>query len=347
MGAKITLEELFISILEFCRPIFVISREIPEIKVVSIDLFRSILNNISIGKTGMDEKNVAYGSQEEWLSEEEFSVLRILHDGPDKLRVTRAIDRSYIQFHFCLRGNGKFIFNEGRYALDVAADQSLLLYNTQLDLPMNLELQPGTGIISVIMSIRKFHSLFSREADYIHFISPENKDKKYYSQEGISPPIAVILNQIVNFNLHPTIRALYLKAKVYELMALYFNRSEEYDMDQCPFLADEENVKRIRKAKELIIARMAEPPSLAELSAEVGISLKKLKEGFKQVYGDSVYSFLFDYKMEYARKMLETNQYNVNEVGLKVGYSTSSHFIAAFRKKFGTTPKKYTMALHV
>jgi AraC-like DNA-binding protein len=45
--------------------------------------------------------------------------------------------------------------------------------------------------------------------------------------------------------------------------------------------------------------------------------------------------------MEYARKMLESNQYNVNEVGLKVGYSTSSHFIASFKKKFGTTPKKY------
>jgi AraC-like DNA-binding protein len=37
--------------------------------------------------------------------------------------------------------------------------------------------------------------------------------------------------------------------------------------------------------------------------------------------------------------------YNVSEVGLKIGYSTSSHFIAAFRKKIGTTPKKYLMSL--
>ena len=45
--------------------------------------------------------------------------------------------------------------------------------------------------------------------------------------------------------------------------------------------------------------------------------------------------------MEHARRLLESNQHNVNEVGLKVGYSTSSHFIAAFKKKYGTTPKKY------
>jgi AraC-like DNA-binding protein len=39
--------------------------------------------------------------------------------------------------------------------------------------------------------------------------------------------------------------------------------------------------------------------------------------------------------------------HNVNEVGLKVGYSTASHFISAFKKKFGTTPKKYLMGLSV
>jgi AraC-like DNA-binding protein len=52
---------------------------------------------------------------------------------------------------------------------------------------------------------------------------------------------------------------------------------------------------------------------------------------------------LFDYKMEQARNLLDSGSYNVNEVGLKVGYSTGSHFIAAFKKKFATTPKKYLL----
>jgi AraC-like DNA-binding protein len=106
---------------------------------------------------------------------------------------------------------------------------------------------------------------------------------------------------------------------------------------------DEVNVAKLKKAKDIITANMAEPPSLQELADTIELSLKKLKEGFKQIYGDTVYSFLFDYKMEVARKLLESGDHNVNEVGLKVGYSTSSHFIAAFKKKFGTTPKKYIM----
>ena len=86
---------------------------------------------------------------------------------------------------------------------------------------------------------------------------------------------------------------------------------------------------------------MTDPPSLDELAREIGLSLKKLKDGFKQIYGDTVYAYLLDHKMDEARKMLESQKYNVNEVGLKLGYSTSSHFINAFKKKYGTTPKKY------
>lgn len=286
-------------------------------------------------------ENVAKGSYEEILIEDGFYVLKIQNDTNQFTAVERDIDSTFIQFHFCLKGGAQFHFNQGNYHLEVSEENSLLLYNTQKDLPLNLRVAPNSWLLSVVMTIRKFHSLFSSEADYIPFLSEENREKKYYSQEVLSPATAVVLSQIMNYNLHPSIKALYVKGKMYELISLYFNKTKDADLEQCPFLADEDNVRRIKMAKEIIISRMAEPPTLADLSKEIGLSLKKLKEGFKQIYGDSVYGFLFDYKMEYARKMLETGKHNVNEVGLKVGYSTASHFIASFKKKYGTTPKKY------
>ena len=293
----------------------------------------------------MAVKNIAQGSPTEIRLDEDFYILKFQNESADIQHFTKEIDHTYIQFHFCLKGAGKFIFNEGRYALDISDENSLLLYNPEKDLPLNLEIHSQTWMVSVIMTIRKFHALFSKEADYIHFLSGENKNKKYYAQEMITPAIAVILSQIMNLNLHPSVRDLYLRAKVYELMSLYFNKNVDGDLENCPFLVDEDNVRRIRKAKEIIIAQMAEPPTLAELSEEIGLPLKKLKEGFKQIYGEPVYGFLLEYKMDYARKMLESGRYNVNEVGHRVGYSTASHFISAFKKKYGTTPKKYLMSL--
>jgi AraC-like DNA-binding protein len=287
------------------------------------------------------DKNIARGSEQLIEIEQDISILAIQNDTEHHQCITHHIGADFIQFHFCVKGDIKFNFNEGRYALNIKEDRSLLLYNPERDLPINLEANTQSWSVSILISIKKLHTLFSAEANYIDFLAEDSKDKKYYKEVAVSPAMAVILSQILNFNLHPSVQKIYLKGKVYELIGLYFNRPEEADIEQCPFLDDEDNVRKIKLAKEIILQRMVEPPSLQELADEVGLSLKKLKEGFKEIYGDTVFSFLFDYKMDYARKLLEKGQHNVNEVGLSIGYSTASHFIAAFKKKFGTTPKKY------
>lgn len=286
------------------------------------------------------------GSQEIIKIEEDFMLIRFQNDGAEVFRAEKHISQGLIQFHFGIKGRAKFIFNQGNYALDLKEEKSLLLYNPQKELPLNLELAPNSWVLSVIISIKKFHALFSSEADYIPFLSEDNKDKKYYNDGNINPSMAIVLSQMFNFNLHPSIKNLYYKGKGYELLSLYFNRSEDPNAEQCPFLVDEENVLKIRKAKDIVIANMSEPPGLQELADQVGLNLKKLKMGFKQIYGDTVYGFLFDYKMDFARKLLDSGSYNVNEVGLKIGYSTGSHFISAFKKKYATTPKKYLMSIN-
>lgn len=286
------------------------------------------------------------GSQEEIKIENDFILIRFQNDTKDTLHFERQVSMGYIQFHFGLKGKAKFIFNQGNYALDLREEKSLLLYNPQKELPLHLEVAAQSWMISILISIKKFHTLFSNEAEYIPFLSADNLGKKYYGEENISPAMAIVLNQMFHFHLSPSIKNLYYKGKGYELLSLYFNRNEDPNAENCPFLLDEDNVLKIKKAKEIVISQMAEPPGLQELADMVGLNLKKLKMGFKQIYGDSVYSFLFDYKMDYARKLLDSGTYNVNEVGLKIGYSTSSHFITAFKKKFGTTPKKYLMSLN-
>lgn len=295
--------------------------------------------------TTSSSKNNAPSLIQETLVEDGFYILRITNDTNENQDVSRDVSRNFIQFHFCIKGSAEMSFNEGAYKLPLLEEHSMLLYNPQRDLPMNLSLASHSWVISVLIPIKKFHGLFSTEANYITFLTEENKDRKYYTDGIITPSMAVVLNQLMNYNLHPSIQPLYFKGKAYELLSLYFNRPADADIEQCPFLVDEANVAKIKKAKQIIINRMAEPPTLQELSEEIELSLNKLKEGFKQIYGDSVYSFLFDYKMEVARQLLESGTHNVNEVGLKVGYSAASHFISAFKKKYGTTPKKYVMAL--
>ena len=271
-------------------------------------------------------------SFEEIKIDTDFTLLRFENDSETTETLEKQVGSGLIQFHFNVKGKGKFIFNNNSYTLDLNEEKALLLYNPQKELPLHLEIAPKSWIISILISIKKFHTLFSSDSEMISLLSKDTLEKKYYSEESISASMAIVLNQIFHYNQNSSIKTLYLKGKSYELLSLFFNTNEDPNAEHCPFLSDEENVLKIKKAKEIIIKNMAEPPSLQELADEVGISLKKLKAGFKEIYGDTVFNFLFDYKMEFARKLLETGSYNVNEVGSQIGYSTSSHFIAAFKE---------------
>ena len=289
----------------------------------------------------MQEKNNEKSSFHTTEIDQGFNVLRAKNDTEQTQSFSQKVQQNVLQFHFCLKGQMNFKYNNGNYTFPLNEDHSMLLYNPAKKLPIDLEISSNTWLISVLISIKKFHALFSTDADHIPFLSPENSAKKYYDNQPFASSIAVVLSQILQSKIHDSIKALYIKGKVYELLSLYFNKNEDPSIEQCPFLIDEENIRKIRRAKEIILQRMTNPPSLENLAVEIGLSLKKLKEGFKELYGDTVYSYLLDHKMEEACRMLNTQKYNVNEVGLRLGYSTASHFIAAFKKKYGTTPKKY------
>lgn len=288
-------------------------------------------------------KNVAQSFYDEVEVDDGFFILKFNNETINNQYFKREIGLHFVQFHFCLKGMSVFHIKGGDKTQTIYEDKSLMLYDPRHDMPLDLTVEKNSWVISILLPYDKVHSFFSSSPNRINFLN--NKDREFYEQSQITPSMAIVLNQLMNFNLHPMVQLLYFKAKAYELLSLYFNQPADIDVVKCPFLAEEENVQKINKAKEIIISRMSEPPTLAQLAKEINLPVNKLKEGFKQVFGDPVFSFLLDYKLEVARQLLASGDHNVNEVGLKVGYSTASHFISAFKKKFGTTPKKYLMSL--
>jgi len=275
--------------------------------------------------------------------QEGFRVITLNNTSKEKLTYLKGVENTFIQLHFCVNCESSLFFNE-HYSLGMKENKSVLLYNPKQNLPINLTVQPKGKHLILIVSIKIFHSFFSKVAGLIPFLNEENKDKKYYLDKDLTPSEILILNQIFKDTMQSSLHELYLKGKIYELLSLYFNKSED-DATGCPFLEDEDNVEKIKKAKQIVINNMADPPSLQQIADEIVLSVPKLKEGFKHIYGDTVFNFLLDYKLEYARRLLLSKKHNISEISMQIGYSTASHFISAFKKKYGTTPKQYMMSL--
>ena len=273
--------------------------------------------------------------------EDKFFVLKSENDSERSYSLNKELDTTFIQFHFVLEGEASFSFNNGTYKMNVLKGKYIVLYNPKKSLPVNATLSPKSHTLSVLISIKKFHKLFSEDNNNIQFLKDENINQKYYYENEISNPIFLVLNELKRYDINSSTKNLFLKAKIYELFSHLYNRNRDLNIEQCPFLTNEENFKKIKKAKDIIISNMTNPPTLIDLSKEINLSLKKLKEGFKKIYGKPVFQFLLEYKMELAKKLLSENNYNVNEVSLKLGYSTASHFITAFKNKYGLTPKNF------
>ncbi len=280
---------------------------------------------------------------EEIVIQEGFKAITVNNTSEEKFTFLKEVETTFIQLHFCVNCDSSLFFNE-HYSLNIKETKSVLLYNPKQELPINLTVQPKGKHLILIVSIKVFHSFFSKVAGLIQFLNEENKDKKYYLDKELAPSEVLILNQIFKEQINSSLHDLYLKGKVYELLSLYFNKNEE-DAPGCPFLDDEDNVEKIKKAKQIVINNMAEPPTLNEIADEISLSVSKLKEGFKHIYGDTVFNFLLDYKLEFARKLLVSKKHNITEISSQIGYSTASHFISAFKKKYGTTPKQYMLSL--
>src|SRR5690606_20871997 len=168
------------------------------------------------------QKNVAQSFYEETTIEPGFFILKFNNETDENQTFKREVSSNFIQFHFCIKGSASFVFNEGNYTLPISEENSLLLYNPQRDLPINLVLNKHSWVLSVLLHIKTYYGIFSKETNYIKCLCEENKDLKYYKDAHISPSMANVLNQMMNHNLHPTIKPLYFKGKEYKLIILYF-----------------------------------------------------------------------------------------------------------------------------
>ncbi len=283
-------------------------------------------------------------SQKDIFLGENFFCILAENQQVHSQEISRDIDSTYIQFHFVLRGRINFLFNDGAYQLDIEERKYLMLYNPMRDLPLNINLNGQSTLISILISIDKFHQLFSEDSHNITFLSKENINQRYYNENKISKSISIVLNQMLNdYDVNTSNNSLYLKAKAYELFSLIFQKDIDKEIEKCPFIMNDDHIMRIKLAKDIIIAEYDNPPTLVELSKKIDLSLKKLKQGFKEVYGSPVFQYLLEYKMNLSKQLLVGGNYNVNEVSMRLGYSTASHFIAAFKRRFGITPKQYIM----
>ena len=104
--------------------------------------------------------------------------------------------------------------------------------------------------------------------------------------------------------------------------------------------------KLVDRAKLLLSSDPARRWTLSEIGAAAGVSPVYLTQVFQQVEGLPVYRYHL--RLRLARALDLLSQYDdLTRLSMDLGFSSHSHFTAAFRQAYGRTPAAFQRSVHL
>lgn len=167
-----------------------------------------------------------------------------------------------------------------------------------------------------------------------HITSPYQKH--YFP---ITPMMRSCLEEILQSKRQGMFLKLQIESSTLRLLMLQFEQMENHDCSVFCSLK-RADVDKVYEAKKIILANLSQWITVSELAKIVGTNEHTLKRGFKELFGAPIFEFIKNYKMDEARKMLYETEINISYISDKLGYKNVTHFSAAFKRKFGCTPRE-------
>ena len=122
----------------------------------------------------------------------------------------------------------------------------------------------------------------------------------------------------------------FMRAKTLELLSQFLSWLQQSEKGSIEFF--QQDVRKILQLENYIVNNLSANLSVAILAERVGFSESKLQKIFKSMYQESVHKRITRIRMKRAKKLIESRQYSISEVGFKMGYQNMSHFSSAFKK---------------
>lgn len=152
----------------------------------------------------------------------------------------------------------------------------------------------------------------------------------------MTPEMQHIVDQIFQNRYEGKAKMMFFRSQITALLSHFFG--------QLSFTKDKEikpdERKKLFEAKEILSNNLDAPPSLTELSRQIGLNTFRLKKDFKDLFGVPVFKYLQNERMAKAHDLIRNRKATVQEAAWHVGYDSLSSFSNAFTKKFGFRPSE-------
>jgi AraC family transcriptional activator of pyochelin receptor len=279
----------------------------------------------------------AWGSLENrTLKNKFFGIHQLRADFNDTFRISFDEEQMLNNMNICLAMNGRIGLDlkESEFATTLSAHNhhSVYSHETRYDLVIDKSVHVVHITIDREYYAGLLHDNERSEATIKNKLL--NKDQVWSGTGNINLALSRAIHDILYNPLEGNLKSLFVEGKILEVVALQLNDVKPAQKTTAAF-RDEDTFFEIKK---YLDENFKEEMSLRSLSRMFGVNEFKLKKGFKTLFQSTVFDYIHELKMMYARTLLLDEKKLVNEVAGAIGYKNPNHFSTAFKRKFGMSP---------
>ncbi|GGM92602.1 AraC family transcriptional regulator [Dyadobacter beijingensis] len=164
-------------------------------------------------------------------------------------------------------------------------------------------------------------------------------NRPFAGMPGTGPNTAqmqALIREVKQCQFTGSMRNLIVQSKVLELLALQIGQFR--GVEEKVTAVSTGDADKLHHLKHFLDAHFLEEHSLAELSRICLLNEFKVKKGFKELFGTTVFGYLRGLRMRYAEQLLLDSSRSIEEVSELLGYEHAQHFSIAFKKFRGVNP---------
>ncbi len=220
----------------------------------------------------------------------------------------------------------------------------------KLDQISNKKIVYNENEISVEYKENVKESLLSKQGEHVKYICITlneeyiNKNnyisdffKKDFNKKFYEPNLKNRFIELFSREYNSGFDKIYLKNRTMEVINSII---EELHKDELKSnTLDNEDIKRVQKAKIIIDENFQENITIPILSKKIALNQTKLKKLFKELFGKTIHEYLKDLRLEKSFEYLKSNKYSIKEVALMSGYTNQGSFSYAFSNRYNCLPK--------
>ena len=218
---------------------------------------------------------------------------------------------------------------------------SVLVATSSVNTDDAISIHTNTAVINIEVDADYLNGLFkSSEKSQVLQSLLQNTQPLLFEQM-IYPSIQKIVDEIVTETIDEPFELFFRRIKAEELVCRLLMELEKRD-EKHLYPLNNKDIESIYKIKEQILEQPGKPPVINELALRANMSTSKLKRLFRQIFGNSIFSYYQEFRMKEAARLLYEEKLSVSDVGYRLGFTNLSHFSRVFNEHIGMKPKQYS-----